>query len=68
MPEIINYQNIYKYIIFKIFQEKNIVNAEDFIQNISKYLDNKDNIILYEIAEQFNIIKIDNKWRWKWLL
>lgn len=69
MTEIrINYQSIYKDIIFKIFQEKNIINAEDFIQNISKYIDNKDNLILYKIAEQFNIIKINDKWNWKWIL
>lgn len=73
MTEIINYQNIYKDIIFKIFQEKNIINAEDFMRNISKYIDtntinNKENLILYKIAEQFNIIKINNKWTWKWIL
>ena len=72
MTEIINYQSIYKDIIFKLFQEKNIINADDFIENISKYIDNnninKDNLILYEIAEQFNIIKINNKWTWKWIL
>ena len=73
MTEIINYQNIYKDIIFKIFQEKNIINAEDFMRNISKYIDintinNKENLILYKIAEEFNIIKINNKWTWKWIL
>ena len=73
MTEIINYQSIYKDIIFKLFQEKNIINADDFIENISKYIDNnnninKDNLILYKIAEQFNIIKINNKWTWKWIL
>tara|TARA_Y100000768_G_C23961423_1_gene675597 strand:+ start:657 stop:890 length:234 start_codon:yes stop_codon:yes gene_type:complete len=77
MTEVINYQNIYKDIIFKIFQEKNIITPEDFIENISKYIDNnnnnnnninKDNLILYKIAEQFNIIKINNKWTWKWIL
>jgi len=72
MREVINYQNIYKDIIFKIFQEKNIITPEDFIENISKYIDNnninKDNLILYKIAEQFNIIKINNKWTWKWIL
>ena len=75
----INYENIYKNIIFHLLQEKNIINAEDFMRNISKYIDtnsntntntinNTENLILYKIAEQFNIIKINNKWTWKWIL